>query len=276
MLLMGCKQKNLAETASELQTEQQKAVERIVSLNGTLTEIIAALGYQKQLVGVDVTSTYPTNIGETTENLDHVFKLSVEKLINLKPTKVFALEKEVRPELLQQLNQAGIQVLTFNQTYSQNGTKQLIDAVANALQAEQASAIKKTLDVELAQIEPITNAPKVLFIYARTNQMMVGGTGTPIEAVVELAGGKNAITEFVDYKPLTPEALAQANPDFIVMFDKGLEAVGGIDGLLKVDGIAQTNAGKNKNIIALDGLLLSGFGPRLGQAVQELNHAFKK
>jgi iron complex transport system substrate-binding protein len=41
-------------------------------------------------------------------------------------------------------------------------------------------------------------------------------------------------------------------------------------GLLKVPGIANTNAGRNRKIIAMDGQLLTGFGPRLGKAALEL------
>ena len=37
------------------------------------------------------------------------------------------------------------------------------------------------------------------------------------------------------------------------------------------EGLAKTKAGKNKNIIAMDGALLSGFGPRVGEGVVELN-----
>ena len=35
---------------------------RIVSVNGTLSEIISGLGLENQLVGVDVTSTYPASL----------------------------------------------------------------------------------------------------------------------------------------------------------------------------------------------------------------------
>jgi iron complex transport system substrate-binding protein len=38
------------------------AAERIVSVNGTLTEIIYALGAQERLVGVDTTSRYPHEV----------------------------------------------------------------------------------------------------------------------------------------------------------------------------------------------------------------------
>jgi iron complex transport system substrate-binding protein len=61
------------------------------------------------------------------------------------------------------------------------------------------------------------------------------------------------------------------NPDVILLFTTGLESLGGIDGLLKVQGIAQTNAGRNRRVIEMDGQLMTGFSPRLGLAVQELS-----
>ena len=86
-----------------------------------------------------------------------------------------------------------------------------------------------------------------------------------------MAGGQNAITEFEDYKPLTPESLIKGNPDVILLFTSGLESLGGVDGLLKIQGVSQTNAGKNKKVIALDGALISGFGPRVGEGAAALN-----
>jgi iron complex transport system substrate-binding protein len=40
-------------------------------------------------------------------------------------------------------------------------------------------------------------------------------------------------------------------------------------------GVAQTNAGKNKKIVTMDGELLSGFSIRLPQAIQELYNKLK-
>jgi iron complex transport system substrate-binding protein len=100
---------------------------------------------------------------------------------------------------------------------------------------------------------------------------MVSGTGTPVDKMISLAGGKNAVSDFEDYKPLTPEALIKGNPDVILMFDSGLQSVGGAEGVLKIPGVDKTNAGKNKKIISMDGALLSGFGPRLGEGIYQLN-----
>src|SRR5690606_3375022 len=106
--------------------------------------------------------------------------------------------------------------------------------------------------------------------YSRPQVLSVSGTKTPMEAIIGLAGGENAITEFEDFKPLTPESLIQANPDVILMFESGLNSAGGMDGILKVPGVEQTHAGKNKKIISIDGGLITNFGPRTGEAALEL------
>jgi iron complex transport system substrate-binding protein len=49
-----------------------------------------------------------------------------------------------------------------------------------------------------------------------------------------------------------------------------LESSGGVDALLTQPGLSLTPAGKDKQVIVMDDLLLLGFGPRLGQAVREL------
>ena len=61
--------------------------------------------------------------------------------------------------------------------------------------------------------------------------------------------------------------LPQDNPDVILMFDFGLSSLGGTEAVLKMPGVAQTNAGKNKRIVQMDGELLINFSVRLDQAI---------
>jgi iron complex transport system substrate-binding protein len=124
---------------------------------------------------------------------------------------------------------------------------------------------------EMASLPRLKKSQKVLFIYARgAGSLMVAGKKTSVDAVISLSGAKNALTSFEDFKPLTAESLVLANPDIILMFNSGVQSLGGLNGLVQVQGLAQTNAGKNKRIIEMDGQLLTGFGPRLPLALKEL------
>lgn len=244
---------------------------RIVSLNGTISEIICQLGLQGQLVGVDVTSTYPEALTKLPK-VGHNRNISAEGVLAQTPTIVVGTTESLKPEVADQLKSAGVTVQLFQQDYSVAGTKKLIQQVAAAFGASaKAPALIKQLDADLAKAKKPAKAPKVLFIYARgTGTMMVAGQNTPLEKVIGLAGGQNAATGFSDFKPLTAEALVAANPDVLLLFDSGLQSLGGKAGLLKVPGVAQTTAGRTGRVVEMDGQLLSGFGPRLGQATTEL------
>ena len=275
---ISCKKEVTVETTTtEVKDSIVKPVQKIVSLNGAVTEIVAALGHEKELVGVDVTSTYPADVKTTAKDLGHVRSVNIEGIMALNPTLIIGTDKDMSPELLEKIKKSGVKAELFKQEFTPEGTKRLIADVAKVLNHKDFIQLNTKIDADLKNVKPLATAPKVLFIYARgANMMMVSGTGTPVDRVIALAGAKNAITDFEDFKPLTPEALIKGNPDVILMFDSGLESLGGAAGVLKIPGVDKTNAGKNKKIIAMDGGLLSGFGPRLGEAATQLNTLLSK
>jgi iron complex transport system substrate-binding protein len=58
--------------------------------------------------------------------------------------------------------------------------------------------------------------------------------------------------------------------------EKGLATVGGIDGLLKIPGVAHTDAGKSRAVIAVDDSLLLSFGPRTPDLISQLSGAISR
>lgn len=267
--MMSCNSKKEQES-TPVETTQVK--ERIISLNGAITETLVALGEKENIIAVDVTSTYPEDIKTTAQDLGHTSKISIESIMALKPTIIYATEKDLNDDFKSQLEKTKIRLEVIKQEFSLEGTKTLIKTVAQSLNKENYQPLLDKIDQDLQDLPSFENKPKVLFIYARgAATLLVAGDKTPVNSIVNIAGGQNAVTEFEDFKPLTPESLLNSNPDYILMFTTGLQSMGGIDGVLKIDGINKTNAGKNKKVIAMDGLLLSGFGPRVGQAAKELN-----
>lgn len=267
--MMSCNSKKEQES-TPVETTQVK--ERIISLNGAITETLVALGEKENIIAVDVTSTYPEDIKTTAQDLGHTSKISIESIMALKPTIIYATEKDLNDDFKSQLEKTKIRLEVIKQEFSLEGTKTLIKTVAQSLNNENYQPLLDKIDQDLQDLPSFENKPKVLFIYARgAATLLVAGDKTPVNNIVGLAGGQNAVTEFEDFKPLTPESLLNSNPDYILMFTTGLQSMGGVDGVLKIDGINKTNAGKNKKVIAMDGLLLSGFGPRVGQAAKELN-----
>ena len=265
------KEENKTTTTETDTVTTEIKTDRIVSLNGAVTETLASLDVAGNIVGRDVTSTFPADLKAT--DLGHVRSITAESILALQPSVVFGTTKDVNPNLNEQLKKANIPLVLIDQEYSIEGSKKLITEVATKLKKDNYKPLLDNITNKMATVKAFDKKPKVLFIYARgAGNLMVAGSGTPLHSMIELAGAENAAAALTDFKPLTPEALLTTNPDVILMFDKGLQSLGGVDGLLKIEGIATTNAGKNKKVVTMDGQYLSGFGPRVGDAVVELHN----
>ena len=245
---------------------------RIVSLAGAVSEILCQLGLEHDIVGVDVISTYPASLKQK-PSVGHNRNISAEGVLALNPTIVIGFASGVAPQLASQLSAAGVKTVLLTRELSAAGVRNLTLAVAGAVGAlPRARAVLGAFDRRMDSLRVTPLNKKVLFIYARgAGTMLVGGTGTAVSAIVALAGARNAVTAFSGYKPLNAESLVAADPDVILMFTGGLASMGGAAGLLKVPGVAQTRAGRERKIIAMDGELLSGFTLRLPEAIGELH-----
>lgn len=248
---------------------------KIVSLNGSVTETICALGLENNIVGVDVTSVYPASMKEKAK-VGHGQKITAEGIMSLQPNLVIGTELDMTDHLKQQLKEANVKTLYFDRKYTLAETQSFILALADSVgKLEEGEKIVNQINIDIADAqkitERVTDAPKVLFIYARgAGSLMVAGDDTPYASIIELAGGKLAIKGFEGFKPLTTEAIVEANPDVILLFDSGFEALGGHNGVLATPGIDLTNAGRNNKIVHMDGGLLTNFGPRVGLGIKEL------
>ena len=80
----------------------------------------------------------------------------------------------------------------------------------------------------------------------------------------------------VPFAPFTAESFAVEDPEILLVMSKGLESVGGVDGLVALPGVAQTTAGKNRSVIAIDDSLLLSFGPRTPDLLEKIADAIKK
>lgn len=246
---------------------------RVVSLKGVFSELLSVYGLGDSVVGVDVTSTYPPQI-DALPKLGYVRNVSVEAVLSLEPNTVVVDPTEVRPEILNQLGASGIRLIQIAQQYSIEGTAALIKELADSLRIEPevSEALQFGIDSCMQLVKPLESEVSVLFIYARGGgNTMVAGEDTQMDAMIRLAGGINAAKGFDGFKPIEAEALVASDPQVILMFNDGLEGIGGPSGLQAIPGMKHTRAGQSGTVIAMDGQYLAGFGPRVGEAVLELN-----
>ena len=256
------------------------APKRVVALNGTTVELIYKLGKQGTLVGTDVTGTFPAN---RIPSVGHWAQLPAEGIISLKPDLVvgtadnFAAGKN--GTVVSQLRAAGVNVLVL--PASDSGGLEGVTARLNMLAQvyatpSAAQALNRNFGTQLAALKANrpARAPRVIFLYAHSpSDASIYGTAGGADTLITMAGGKNA-APFADTRSLTAESLVAINPDAIILLDRGMASVGGADGLLKLPGVAQTNAGRSRRFYTVDNSV-RWIGPRLPEFALKLAREWK-
>ncbi len=260
--------------AAQLQADEDQP--RLISVAGSLTEILHELDLQHLLVGVDTTSRWPQSTAELPQ-VGYQRALSAEGILSLSPDTVLATADAGPPEVLQQLRDAGVHIEQFSRDNTIDGLQGRIRAIAQVYdRVPEAEQLIGSIDDELdavAQLLQGRAAPRVVFLLGvDAGSSLAAGSGTSADAMIGLAGAENALADYEGYKPVNAEALIEASPDVLLVVqhdaDKGRDAV--IQSVLDLPGVKLTPAGENSRILVLDALRFLGFGPRTGKALQEL------
>lgn len=250
---------------------------RVVSLGGSVTEIVVALGAADRLAARDTTSTYPPQI-TALPDVGYVRALSPEGLLSVGPDLILAEAGAGPAETVAQMQAAAIPFVTIPEGRDAAGVAAKIRAVGEALgtpaaAAELAMRVQGQIAAATARAEG-KDRPRVLFILSlQGGRVLASGTGTQADAIIRLAGGENAVAGFEGYKPLTDEAIITAAPEVILMMDRTGDHGASADQLFALPALATTPAAANRRLVQMDGLLLLGFGPRTGEAVDRLSEA---
>ena len=252
---------------------------RIVCADGVTTETIFALGAGEWIVARDSGSTYPEAALKLPDiGLGH--QLNPEAILALKPTVVIGRDRPMSQPAFQILESAKLKAMRLPSEPGIETARENIRTLAAYLGKEaEGQALIEAMDGDLARLAerraaaPGQAAPRVLVVYLRPNATLLMGEDSNATAMAHLAGAESAIPAIEGYKPLNAEAVVAAAPDVLLCYRNGLESVGGVDALYAQPGISETPAAKNQRVIAMDDLLLGGFGPRTGEALLELYHA---
>lgn len=259
--------------------QNQKSAIRIVSLGGAITEIIYELNLQKYLVGIDTTSNYPLEVKKY-PSVGYARALSVEGVLSLSPTHILATEDVGPPAFVRAIkSNKKINFQILDSEYGFNGLIKRVREVAGignaiASQDKLIQRLNESWRTAYLNQQVIQQPPKVLFLLShQASRLLVSGRDTGAAAMIHYAGGVNAMTSYVGYKPLNIEAFIEANPDIILMTKQSESILGGLQGLLKIPALGSVAAVRNHRFISIDANQLLGFGPRLPETVLELRRA---
>ncbi len=249
---------------------------RVISLGGPVSEVIAALGKADAVVAVDSTTAFPSDY-DPLPRVGYLRALGAEGLLSATPDLVIAQNDAGPDQVLSQIAAAGVPVLRLPAANDAAGLDEMIARIAAILDVPPAGlALSERLHADTAALPaPTPEAPAVLFLLiGHGGAPMAPGRDTPIHALIEAAGLRNAFAEVSGWKPIATEALLGAAPDGLIVSERTLELLGGIDGLLSQPVLARVARLRAVPVVALDPTLLQGLGPRTPQAARQLAEAF--
>jgi len=249
---------------------------RLVSIHGSLTEVVHLLEAQHMLVGTDTTSTHPAAANRTPK-VGYLRQLSAEGLLSLRPNAVLGTDEAGPPAVLAQLRQAGVPLKLVNVKHR---VEDLLEKVSLVGEATRRQAAAQALSADLQKQWQATqqkvarrdgaSAPRVLFIMAHGPAPMLAGTDTGAHAMLSYAGVRNAMAEVQGWRALNAESAVQARPDWIVTTQESVAALGGLPKFWQLPGLGMTPAGRQQRVLSFDTMALLGFGPRMPTALEAL------
>jgi iron complex transport system substrate-binding protein len=257
--------------------------ERLVVISQVYNEIIWALGAQDTVVGVDYSSTYPPDVKKV-QTVGYHRALSAEGILSLHPTAIIHDGNIGPPQVVEQLQNLNIPMKTFTaKNDSVDGTKALIREMGLYFHKEdRAEELCRNLDAQMASsvegVKRYTDHPRVTVIhFGRASNIYLvvgrggGGDGGAASRMIEWAGGQMAIDAKGMQRMTSPEIIAQANPDVILVTDFGYDRLGGaLDQIKALPGVATSNAAKNNHIYRVEENVLMYFGPRSGENIEKV------
>lgn len=243
---------------------------RVVSVSKQINEFVYDIGAQDNLVGRDLTSTYPPAIKQLT-SVGYHRALSAEGIISLKPT-LFLTDGNVGPDaVLEQLKKVGIPMLIIKPGASLDSAQSLMTQLGKQFNREKAADSvlaqwRAGMDSVWSDTAQWTGKPhpRVLIMHMGqivNNYLAVGGGG-PADQMLHWAGAVNAIDSTRTMTRLNPELIAKLAPDIIIATDVGFDRFGSAEKFATLPGVDLTPAGKNRRIYRIDETELLYFGPR--------------
>lgn len=249
------------------------AVERIVSLAPSNTEIAFALGLGERLVGVTDFCDYPPAALEI-ESIGGI-EPNLEQIVALSPDLVLAIGGDPEPAIIAQLRELGLVVLVLQPT-DLEGLYHDIGLVGEATGTqEQAAELVATMRERVAAVtaltDEVTERPLVFYELdgSDASRPWTAGPGSWHDQFIQLAGGTNlAGAQGSAWVQISAEEIIARDPDIIILGDAAWgvtpEQVAERPGWEVIAAVGQGR------VHPIDDNLISRPGPRVVDGIEQL------
>jgi iron complex transport system substrate-binding protein len=252
---------------------QAMASPRYISLAPAATEILFALGLDKEIVGVSSYCDYPAKAKEK-DKFGTFSDPNIEKVLSLKPDIVFATGLEQAPVVVR-LEKLGIKVCVSDPK-NMKGLFQSINEIGRITHKEKeaeglVARMQKRIEAvkEKAKGVPKEKRPRV-FIEIWHDPLMTAGPGSIVSEILELAGGENIAYDAPRaYSRFSAEVIIRRNPQVIILGYMSKENTNEL--ISERLGWQDISAVKNRRIVSnINPDLILRPGPRLVEGLEEI------
>ena len=248
--------------------------ERIVSLAPNLTEILFALGLEKEIARVTLDSDYPAASAQKPK-VGTFWHPNIEAVIAARPDLVITLGFHQQKNIAERLKRTGYNTLTVNI----EKVKDLFEAIekigAATGKQQQANELATNIRNKFGRLTALVGTERkvsALWVVQR-EPLRVAGRDTFVNEMLELAGGENAIGRTVHkYPPIGSEQVILCDADVIIeptmahenparQQNRALQYWSKFENLPAV---------ANKRIYVIPGDTVSRLGPRLYEGTETI------
>ena len=270
------------------ETDAAEPLARIVTLGGSVTEIVYALGAEKNLVGTDQSSLYP-EAAQQLASVGYYRQLPLEGVVSLKPTQVIASEHAGPARVIAALQAMKINVVQVTDKPTLDSLRERVRQIALAVdRVPQGEVLLQQFELLLSQAQEKEQEKvqdkvqdnahlgmplKAVTVVLRAGKILGAGSNTAAGVVLQQAGLVNALSDQDGYRPLSAESMSAIAPEVIVVTRSTVTSMGSLESVKNSPILKHTPAVKNNRVLVLDDLLVQGFGLRLPLAVSEIRQA---
>jgi len=194
------------------------SAQRIVSLTPGNTEILFALGLDKEIVGVTTYCNYPLQ-AISKEKIGDFSNPNVEKIIALKPTLILSTDFE-QANVSKKLRSFNLNVYDVNPRNLLELYNAIITVGELTGKSKEARALADSIKSKIDSIcENVSKKPKRpgIFVEINSSPLMTASNGSFIHEMVEILG-KNIATGLPrPFCVVSQEFVIQKNPDVIIL-----------------------------------------------------------
>jgi iron complex transport system substrate-binding protein len=244
---------------------------RIISLAPNITEIIFELEQQNHLIGVTRYSNFPESASGF-PSIGSYVRLDLEKIIALEPDLCIAIKDGNPRAIVLRLESLGIPVYAVDPRNLESIMDTMLE-IGDLLGAEKIAQNRvRRLRERIARVEDRvrgTEQPPGVFFQIGISPIVSVGSGTLIDELIELAGGRNLSRGAEPYPRFSREQVLMLQPDIIIIssmaraevFDRVLNEWGQWPGIPAV---------RNKRIQLVNSDIFDRPSPRSVQALESL------